>query len=71
MQSMHILEYVPSVWCLYFKTDINIIENDQRSFTRTLFYLCNFAPTNYDNILKHLVLLLLQRLELRSIIHDL
>ena len=37
-------------------------------FTRTLFYLCNFVPTNYDNRLKHFSL---QCLELRRIKHDL
>ena len=36
-------------------------------FTRTLFYLCNFAPTNYDNRLKRFGL---QRLKLCRIIHD-
>ena len=44
-----LLEYTTPVWCPYFKTDINIIENVQRSFTRTLFYLGNFAPNNYGN----------------------
>ena len=63
-----ILEFVIPVWCPYFKTDINIIENVQRSLTRTLFYLGNFAPTNYDNRLKRFGL---QRLERRHIIHDL
>ena len=32
-----IFEYVTPVWRPYFKTDINIIENVQHSFTRTLF----------------------------------
>ena len=30
-----ILEYVTSVWCLYFKTDINVIENVQRFHSNT------------------------------------
>ena len=63
-----ILEYVTLLWCLYFKTDINIIENVQRCFIRTFVYLCNFAPTNYDNKIKRFGL---QHFELRRIIHDL
>ena len=45
-----------------------MIENVQRSSTRTLFYLCNFAFMNYDNRLKRFGL---QRLELRRIIRGL
>ena len=47
-----ILEYVTPVWCPYFKTDINIIENAQHSITRTQLYRYNFTPTNYDKRLK-------------------
>ena len=62
------LEYVTPVWCPYFKTDININENVLSSSTCTLFYLCNFVPTNYDNRLKRFGL---KRIELRRIIHGL
>ena len=63
-----ILKYVTIEWCSYFKSGNNIIENFQRSFTHTLFYLCNFAPTNYDNKFKCFGL---QCLKLCRIIHNL
>ena len=63
-----LLEYATPVWNPHFKGDIKVIEDVQRGFTRKLFYLCNLTPTNYNN---RMLLLGLQRLELRRIFNDL
>ena len=63
-----LLEYCSPVWCPYHKSDIETIENNQRTFTRKLFRMCNFAPACYAD---RLTCIGLQRLELRCIDTDL
>jgi hypothetical protein len=62
------LEFCTQVWSPYFKCDIDILENVQRSFTRKLFKLCHLSPVSY---VERLAYLNLQRLELRRIHTDL
>ena len=57
-----LLEYCTPVWSPYNKSDVNTIENVQRSFTRNVFLVCRLRYAYYD---KRLEFLGLKRLELR------
>ena len=63
-----LLEYCTPVWSPYNKSDVNIIENVQRSFTRNVFLICYLRYTCCDERLEFLGL---KRLELRRIYADL
>jgi hypothetical protein len=62
------LEYCSPVWNPCCKTNIDLIESVQRTFTRKLFYFCHLSPYSYD---ERLAFLGMQRLELRRIHADL
>ena len=59
-----LLEYCTPVWSPYNKSDVNIIENVQRTFTHNVFLVCRLRYVCYD---KRLEFLGLKRLELRQI----
>ena len=63
-----LLEYCTPVWSPYNKSNVNIIENVQRSFTRNVFLVCRLRYACDDERLEFLGL---KRLELRRIYADL
>ena len=63
-----LLEYFTPIWSPYNKSDVNIIENVQRLFTRNVFLVCRLRYACYDERLEFLGL---KRLELRRTYADL
>jgi hypothetical protein len=62
------LEYASVAWNPWLMQDINVIENVQRRFTRTLCTICHLPVMSYDECL---TLFNLERLELRRLRTDL
>ena len=50
---MPILEYCCFIWLPALVTDVNIIENVLRNFTRRAFYKCGIARMSYSDRLKY------------------
>ena len=63
-----LLEYCSPVWSPHYKKDIDLVENVQRTFTRSVYRRCHLQIRSYD---ERLAFLGLQRLELRRIHNDL